>query len=216
MTDYKADPELGQKVKEYLTNKGIETPSIPTGNIDEVTHLLGKALSKVGFDLNDDSMKDTPSRVAKMWMNEWFAGLNYNLFPKCTVIENKMHYDEMICETGINVMSCCEHHLATIHGIATVAYIPRQKVIGLSKLNRIVNFFARRPQVQERLTMQIAETLKFVLETQNVAVHINAKHYCVISRGIEDHNSSTSTMFVSGGFRDNPSLKQEFLSSIKG
>ena len=133
----------------------------------------------LGLDLEDDSLKDTPKRIAKMYVQELFRGLSPDAFPKITCIENKMKSDEMISVSSIRVLSVCEHHFVTIDGFATVAYIPRDKIIGLSKINRIVRYFAERPQVQERLTKQIADCLSRILDTQDVAVHIKAKHYCV-------------------------------------
>lgn len=167
----------------------------------------------LGLDLTDDSLKDTPRRVAKMYVKEIFSGLNPDFFPKITVIENKMKYDQMIVVRGVETLSFCEHHFLTIDGIATVAYIPNKKVIGLSKINRVVQYFSRRPQVQERLTKQIADCLQYILETDHVAVHINAKHYCVIARGIQDSKSSTSTCDLRGHFKSNPATRQEFLQS---
>jgi GTP cyclohydrolase I len=163
------------------------------------------------LDLEDDSLVDTPRRVAKMYVNEFFKGLDYEHFPKCTVIENKMDAG-MVAEKGIKVMSNCEHHFVVIDGVATVAYIPNQKVLGLSKLNRIVNFFARRPQVQERLTNQIWHTLNFILDTEDVAVYIDAVHYCVRSRGVEDADSSTVTSKLGGVFMHSPDTRAEFMA----
>lgn len=169
----------------------------------------------LGLDLEDDSLRETPRRVAKMYVKEIFSGLNPDFFPKITVIENKMHYDQMILMQSIECLSFCEHHFLTIDGKATVAYIPNEKVIGLSKINRIVQFFSRRPQVQERLTKQIADCLQYVLQTEHVAVHINARHYCLISRGIEDSQSSTVTTDLRGHFKSKPETRQEFLHHCK-
>ena len=132
-----------------------------------------------------------------------------------TVIENEMQYDQMVSIQNIQVLSVCEHHFQTIDGFATVAYIPNTKVIGLSKINRIVRFFARRPQVQERLTKQIADCLQYVLETEHVAVHLNAKHYCVIARGVQDGQSSTSTSDLRGHFKTQPETREEFLKQCR-
>lgn len=172
-------------------------------------------MEAIGLDLTDDSLKDTPKRIAKMYLNEIFSGLNEKLFPKMTTIENKMGIDEMICVKDVKVMSVCEHHFATIHGTATVAYIANKKVIGLSKINRLVDFYSRRPQVQERLTKQITDKLVEVLETEDVAVFINAKHYCVISRGIQDQNSTTSTSDLRGRFKTDSSTRSEFIMACK-
>jgi len=140
-----------------------------------------------------------------------FSGLRPEAFPKITTIQNKMGVDEMVSVNAIRVLSVCEHHFVTIDGFATVAYIPREKIIGLSKINRIVKYFARRPQVQERLTRQIADTLSRLLDTPDVAVHIKAKHYCVISRGVEDTSSETTTTDLRGIFRLDSSARSEFL-----
>lgn len=169
----------------------------------------------LGLDLSDDSLTDTPLRIAKMYVHELFKGLRPEAFPKITCIENKMKVDEMVSVTGIRVLSVCEHHFVTIDGYATVAYIPKDKVIGLSKINRVVDYFARRPQVQERLTIQIAQTLQNILETENVAVHIKAKHYCVISRGIEDTESETTSTALRGLFKSDPAARAEFLRTCK-
>lgn len=150
-----------------------------------------------------------------MYVKELFRGLTEEHFPKITVIENKMLYDQMVLVKDIGVISLCEHHFVTIHGMATVAYIPSHGVIGLSKINRIADYFARRPQVQERLTKQVADCLSHVLKTEDVAVYIRAKHYCVVSRGVEDLNSETITSDLRGAFRTNPDTRNEFLSSCR-
>lgn len=198
----------------------VPTPMIKNGlsdekKIEKITQHFTEIMNILGLDLTDDSLADTPKRVAKMYVQESFLGLNPANFPKMTVIDNKMKYDQMIVVQEVNVLSCCEHHFQTIHGSATVAYIPNDRVIGLSKINRIVQFFSRRPQVQERLTKQIADCLQTVLNTENVAVHINAKHYCVISRGIEDPNSSTITTDLRGHFKTKPETRKEFLVHCK-
>jgi len=183
--------------------------------IDKIAEKFTEIMEILGLDLSDDSLHNTPHRVAKMYVNEIFSGLDYENFPKMTVIDNKMAYDQMICVSGISTLSVCEHHFLTIDGFATVAYIPNKKVIGLSKINRIVQFFSRRPQVQERLTKQIADCLQYVLETEHVAVYIDAKHYCVIARGIEDTASSTVTTEVRGHFRTKVQTREEFLRQCK-
>jgi GTP cyclohydrolase IA len=168
-------------------------------------------LETLGLDLSNDSMVDTPKRIAKMYVDEVFSGLNPENVPKITTIKNEMKYDQMIVVRDVAVLSTCEHHFQTIEGRATIAYIPTEKVIGLSKINRIVDFFARRPQVQERLTKQIADALEVLLETPHVAVHINAKHYCVVARGIRDTSSTTATCEVRGDFRAHAATRKEFL-----
>jgi GTP cyclohydrolase IA len=169
-------------------------------------------LDILGLDREDDSIKDTPRRMAKMYVKELCQGLNPANFPKITAIENKMNYDQMLVEKDIKVMSLCEHHAIVIQGVAHVAYIPKKKVIGLSKLNRIVDFFSRRPQVQERLTQQIADCLQNIVETEDVAVYIEARHFCVISRGIQDVNSSTISTDLRGAFKSDAETRGEFLS----
>ncbi len=171
-------------------------------------------LNILGLDLTDDSLKDTAGRVAKMYVKEIFSGLNPNNKPGITLFENKYNYNQMLVEKDISVFSNCEHHLVPIYGKAHVAYISSGKVIGLSKLNRIVQYYAKRPQVQERLTVQIAQELKQVLDTEDIAVLIDAKHMCVSMRGVEDHASSTVTSFYGGRFK-NDDTRREFLAYIK-
>jgi GTP cyclohydrolase I len=183
--------------------------------IEKIKHHFSEIMTTLGLDLNDDSLRDTPKRVAKMYVNEIFSGLDTKNFPKITTIENKMNYDQMVCVQDIELMSTCEHHFQPIDGFATVAYIPQQKVIGLSKLNRIVDYFGRRPQVQERLTKQIADCLQHLLNTEDVAVHINAKHYCVISRGVQDTHSTTTTSDLRGAFKLRPETRTEFLKQCR-
>jgi GTP cyclohydrolase IA len=166
------------------------------------------------LDLNDDSLKDTPLRVAKMYVNEMFIGLNPDAFPPVSLFENKYHYNEMLIEKDIQLYSCCEHHFVPFIGKAHVAYFPNEKVIGLSKLNRIVKYFSRRPQVQERLTMDIATSLKQILLTDDVAVYIEAKHLCVAARGVEDTNSATVTTHLSGRFNESDN-KKAFYAALK-
>jgi GTP cyclohydrolase I len=167
----------------------------------------------MGLDLNDDSLNGTPHRVAKMFIKEIFSGLNPENKPKISVFENKFKYGEMLVEKNINVNSTCEHHFLPIVGKAHVAYVSSGQVIGLSKINRVVDYFARRPQVQERLTVQIANELKRILNTQDVAVVIDAKHLCVSSRGIQDEGSSTITAEYGGIFKDSQ-RRDEFLKYI--
>jgi len=167
----------------------------------------------MGLDLTDDSLQGTPHRVAKMYIKEIFSGLNPENKPAIKLFENKYQYKEMLVERNITFYSNCEHHFVPIIGKAHVAYISNGKVIGLSKLNRIVQFFAKRPQVQERLTIQIAEELKRVMETEDVAVLIDAVHLCVSSRGVQDFNSSTVTSSYSGAF-NNEATRNEFLKYV--
>ena len=213
----KTDPELGQKIHEHLVKMGVETPTTDYAldrkeKIDVIEAHFAGIMRTLGLDLNDDSLMDTPKRVAKMYVNEIFWGLDYDAFPKCTTVANKMNYDEMVVERNVNVQSNCEHHFVIIDGLATVAYVPNEKVLGLSKINRIVEYFAKRPQIQERLTEQVFHALCYILETENVAVMIDAQHYCVKSRGVEDTGSSTVTTKLGGGFKTDAAARAEFLS----
>ena len=220
MTKQKLTPALGQKVHEYLVSVGVETPVIDNGlsrkeKIDKIEGHFDEIVGTLGLDLKDDSLMDTPKRVAKMYVNEIFWGLDYDAFPKATVVENKMNYNEMIVERNISVQSNCEHHFVVIDGLATVAYVPKKNVLGLSKINRIVEYFSKRPQIQERLTEQIYHALAFILDTENVAVMVDAQHYCVKSRGVEDTGSSTITSRLGGSFKAHPEVRAEFLSLLK-
>lgn len=175
-------------------------------NFREIMHVLG-------LDLSDDSLKDTPKRVAKMYVKEFFSGLNPDNRPSITLFENKYKFNQMIVERDITLYSTCEHHFVPIIGKAHIGYFSSGKVIGLSKLNRIVQYYAKRPQVQERLTMQIAADLKEMLQTEDVAVLIDADHLCVSSRGIQDVNSSTVTSSYNGRFI-NPETRNEFFNYV--
>jgi GTP cyclohydrolase I len=167
----------------------------------------------LGMDLRDDSLRGTPLRVAKMYVKELFQGLNPANMPNMTLFENKFQYNEMLVEKNINFYTNCEHHFVPFFGKAHVAYISSGKVIGLSKLNRLVEYFSKRPQVQERLTMQIGKALQTVLQTQDVAVMMDAKHLCVSSRGVKDDSSNTITSFFGGKFQEE-NTKIEFLKYI--
>lgn len=169
---------------------------------------------ELGLDLDDDSLAGTPQRVAKMYVQEWFKGLNPAHRPEVRLFENRYQYRQLLIERDITVFSCCEHHFVPIVGKAHVAYIPGQHVVGLSKLNRVVQYYARRPQVQERLTRQVAEHLRLSLGTPDVAVYIEADHLCVMSRGVNDTSSSTITTDYSGKFLDDPQLRSDFLRQI--
>lgn len=217
----KTNPELGLAVHEHLLKLGVETPSVSSEltakkKIEKIAKNFTSTMEILGMDLTDDSMSESPVRVAKMYVNELMWGLNPANFPKCTVVDNKMGYDEMVLEKGIQVISLCEHHFQTIAGTACVAYIPDKKVLGLSKLNRVVEYFARRPQIQERLTEQVYHALSFILGTEDVAVVIDAEHFCVKARGIQDPHSSTITSKLGGKFKSEPELRAEFMSLIKG
>ncbi len=219
----KSDKNLGLAVEAHLKSLGINTPTIDSAlDVDSQTkieiiekHMIS-IMETLGLDLTDDSLAETPHRVAKMYVNEVFSGLLPENFPKCTTVENKFSgSDDFVLEKGITLYSDCEHHIRPIIGTADIAYIPGKKVLGLSKLNRIVAHFAKRPQVQERLTQQIAEAIAFVTESEHVIVRIDAKHLCVSQRGIKDTNSSTVTMTAKGRFQEESQLRNEFLRNLK-
>ena len=215
----KTDEQLGLKVKQFLIDKGVETPMVDNGLTDsekiaEIKDKFTDIMNALGLDLQDDSLIDTPNRVAKMYVKEIFFGLDYKHFPKATTVDNKMKYDEMVIERNINVQSNCEHHFVIIDGSCHISYIPKNKVLGLSKLNRIVQFFSKRPQIQERLTEQIYYALSYILDTEDIGVIIEAAHYCVKSRGIQDVNSDTVTSKMGGCFKTDPESRKEFLSIV--
>lgn len=206
------------QIRNHLEALGLETPMTESGISDgikkqSISESFREIMSTLGLDLSDDSLSGTPDRVAKMYIEEIFCGLDYKNFPRITTIENKMNVDQMVLCNDISMSSTCEHHFVVIDGLAKVAYIPAHKIIGLSKINRIVRFFAQRPQVQERLTQQIAEALKFILETDNVAVQIAAVHHCVKSRGVMDSSSSTTTSSLSGAFLEQSETRAEFYNA---
>lgn len=199
---------------------GTETPmrkdAFELSDEEKIKHIerhFKGIMETLGLDLTDDSLKGTPHRVAKMYVKEIFSGLNPDNKPKATLFENKYKYKQMLVEKEISFYSNCEHHFVPIFGKAHVAYISNGRVIGLSKLNRIVQYFAKRPQVQERLTMQIATELQKILKTEDVAVLMDAKHLCVSSRGVQDHNSATVTSFYGGKFQEE-TTRQEFLKYL--
>lgn len=204
-------------VRNALIERGLETPLI-NNKLDRDTKYqrikqsFADIVTTLGLDLTDDSLCETPHRIAKMYVDEIFAGLDYEKFPKIAVINNKMGVDEMVKISDISLTSTCEHHFVTIDGTARVAYIPKDKIIGLSKINRIVRFFAQRPQVQERLTRQVLIALQTLLQTDNVAISIDATHYCVKSRGVMDTNSHTQTTALGGVFKEQHKTRAEFLS----
>jgi len=215
----KTDPELGRRVHEHLVKVGVETPVTDNGfsrtdKIDLIEKNFTNIMNVMGLDLTDDSLMDTPKRVAKMYVNEIFWGLDYEAFPKCTAVDNKMKYDEMVIERNINVQSNCEHHFVVIDGVATVGYIPNERVLGLSKLNRVVEYFAKRPQIQERLTEQVYHALSYILDTEDIGVIVDAQHYCVKSRGVEDTGSSTITSKLGGCFKHDPAVRNEFMNIV--
>ena len=204
-------------VRDTLIEKGMETPMVYTGLNNEqkyqrIRELMTEVVQTLGLDLSDDSLAETPHRIAKMYVHEIFSGLDYSKFPTLALIENKMGTSEMVKVQNIDLTSTCEHHFVTIDGVAKIAYIPKDKIIGLSKINRIARFFGQRPQVQERLTQQILIALQALLDTDDVAVSINATHYCVKSRGVMDTNSQTSTTALGGCFKENIHTRAEFLN----
>jgi len=212
-------PEISTEarlVRDVLIEQGLETPMLENGlsqdqKYDRIRHLMSDVMDTLGLDRSDDSLNETPHRIAKMYVREIFSGLDYTNFPTLSLIDNKMGANEMVKIREIDLTSTCEHHFVTIDGTAKVAYIPGDKIIGLSKINRIVRFFAQRPQVQERLTRQILVALQTLLDTEDVAVSIDATHYCVKSRGVMDSNSQTSTTSLRGCFIEHIHTRAEFL-----
>ncbi len=203
-------------VRDALVEAGLETPlSGKQLSRDQKYQRIRAAMTDIvdalGLDLTDDSLEETPHRIAKMYVDEIFSGLDYSRFPKVSLIDNKMQTDEMVRVRDIRLLSTCEHHFVTIDGHARVAYMPRHKVIGLSKINRVVQFFAQRPQVQERLTGQVLVALQTLLDTDDVAVEIEATHYCVKARGIMDSESQTQTSAYGGRFKRDTTLRDQFL-----
>ncbi len=205
------------RVRRALLARGLETPLLSQQyGSEEKFQRIKKSFTEIartlGLDLTDDSLSETPHRIAKMYVDEMFSGLDYTNFPKITVIENKMGVEEMVKVSDISITSICEHHFVTIDGTAKVAYIPRGMIIGLSKINRIVRFFAQRPQVQERLTQQVLVALQTLVETDDVAVTVDATHYCVKARGVMDASSRTQTTALGGIFKSSHKTRAEFLA----
>ncbi len=202
------------------STSSYETPMRPDAfelsddeKIEKIENHFREIMKVLGLDLNDDSLSGTPKRVAKMYVKEAFSGLNPVNRPTTKLFDNKYKYDQMLVEKDITFFSHCEHHFVPIYGKAHVAYFSSGKVIGLSKINRFVQYFAKRPQVQERLTVQIGKELERVMKTQDIAVVIDANHMCVASRGVSDTNSKTGTAYFSGKFKDE-NVKREFLNYI--
>lgn len=215
----KTDPVLGKQVHEHLVAMGVETPTVDNGidrkdKIDKIETHFAYIMNVMGLDLADDSLAETPRRVAKMFVNETMWGLDYSAFPKCTTVQNKMKYDEMVVERHISVKSLCEHHILPIVGHAYIAYIPNDTVLGLSKMPRIVEYFSRRPQIQERLTEQVYHALQYILGTDNIAVTIVAEHMCVSQRGVEDNAANTVTTKLGGVFKLDPAVRAEFMGMV--
>lgn len=218
----KTDAQLGERVHQHLVQCGVESPInfdvYNSRTADEKIKLIEdhmrESLSIMGFDLTNDSVQDTPKRIAKMWVKETMCGLDYDQFPKIMTFENKFQSSGMVVERNVQSMSLCSHHIVTIDGVATVAYIPGTRIIGLSKINRIVEFFSRRPQEAERLTLQIFHALQYILNTDDIAVFLTGTHYCVKSRGVGDVNSSTSTVKLGGSFMSNAMVRKEFYDVV--
>ena len=219
----KTSEELLKEIEEMGDNHIMTSIATPlredafdlsdTEKIELIQGHFEKIMHTLGLDLTDDSLKGTPKRVAKLFVNDLFKGLNEKNKPSMSTFENKYQYTEMLVEKDITLYSNCEHHFLPIVGKAHVAYIPGDRVIGLSKINRIVDYFSRRPQVQERLSLQILNELKNVLNTEHVAVYIDAEHMCVSSRGASDQSSSTVTVEYSGKFKEE-ATRNEFLAYI--
>lgn len=204
-------------VQQALIEKGLETPMLDLQlnndqKYERIRQSMQDVMETLGLDLSDDSLAETPHRIAKMYVREIFSGLDYANFPDLCLIDNKMGTSEMVKIKDISLTSTCEHHFVTIDGFARVAYIPTGKIIGLSKINRIVRFFAQRPQVQERLNQQVLVALQTLLNTEDVAVSIEATHYCVKSRGVMDSSSVTSTTALGGCFKTDQQYRSEFFS----
>ncbi|HAF79102.1 MAG TPA: GTP cyclohydrolase I FolE [Maribacter sp.] len=214
------DKEQIEIVGDNHFSSSIETPlrtdafaKSDDEKIENIQHHFAKIMEELGLDLTDDSLSGTPYRFAKMYVKELFYGLNPKNKPKLSVFENKYEYKKMLIEQNITIDSSCEHHFLPIVGYAHVAYIPQKKVIGLSKINRLVDYYARRPQVQERLVLQILNDLQEALGTEDVIVSVTAKHLCVSSRGIKDQSSFTTTLEYGGRFSETD-IRNEFLKII--
>lgn len=218
----KLDPILGHEIHKHLVDCGVESPidfDVYHSTTSEqkralITSRITECLTVLGFDLSNDSVTDTPKRVAKMWVDEVMSGLDYSAFPKIMTFNNEFKAAGMVTERRITSMSLCSHHLVTIDGEATIAYIPDSKVIGLSKISRVVDFFSRRPQEAERLTLQIYHALQHILETDDIAVHLSGVHYCMKARGTRDLNASTTTVKLGGEFMADAQLRAEFYSVV--
>lgn len=216
MADYNS--KLGQKIHKALEALELESPITtlihPDHAFDTIKASHLAIMRALGLDDTDDSLMGTPKRVAKMYQDELFYGLNYDNFPEATAFDNKAGLDEMVL-TRCSVFSTCEHHFLPFIGEAYIAYIPGKKLLGLSKFSRVTDFFARRPQVQERLTAQISAALREILETDDVAVVINCEHYCGKIRGVQEHNGMMLTSQLDGKFRTVPELRQEFMAATR-
>ena len=201
---------LDQVPRSPYTDNGLTDEE----KIEKIAFHFSKILDVIGLELDDDSLQKTPYRYAKMLVTELFWGLKSEAFPKITTQENKFSYKEMLIEANISIQSMCEHHFVPILGYCHIAYFPKDRIIGISKLNRIAQYFARRPQVQERMTKQIKECLSLVLETEDVAVVIDAAHLCVRMRGVQDTDSLTRSSDFGGKFLESDQIRCEFMSTI--
>ena len=201
-----------KSTEEILLEKDQRPPLSEEEKIEQIAVHFAEIMRCLGLDLRDTTLQQTPHRVARMYVRELFKGLNPTNKPRIELFENTHAYGQMILEKDIYFFSCCEHHFVPIQGKAQVAYVSSGKIIGLSKINRLVHYYARRPQVQERLTQQIATALSKVLRTEDVAVKIVATHFCVVSRGVSDINSCTHTQYLGGQFQKSP-LRKEFFGS---
>ena len=230
----KTSADLGLKVRNYLEKKGLLNieKEEQISNEEKKVKLVGiftEMIDTLGLNREDGNLKETPSRLAKLYVNDLFYGLDWTKFPKCTAIDNQfVGYNNFVLVKDIRVVSCCSHHFMPFFGLkgnsdgsstfgpgCTIAYIPNKKVLGLSKLSRVVNFLGARPNTQETLTAQIAEVISFVVESEDVAVTINANHTCMSLRGASDSNASTVTLFCKGKFLSDPKLRSEFLQASK-
>ncbi|WP_299317217.1 GTP cyclohydrolase I FolE [uncultured Maribacter sp.] len=215
------DKEHIEIVGDNHISSNVETPlredaflKSDDAKIESIQHYFSKIMEELGLDLTDDSLSGTPYRFAKMYVKELFYGLNPKNKPKLSVFENKYEYKKMLIEQNITIDSSCEHHFLPITGHAHIAYMPKDKVIGLSKINRLVDYYSHRPQVQERLSLQILKDLQGILNTKDVIVMITAKHLCVSSRGIKDKDSFTTTIEYDGEF-NKPEIKSEFFNALQ-
>ena len=210
--------ELGQKIHLLLKRHNLESPMVfenierwgALNNMQSLEDKMADFLLQLGFDLSNDSLAKTPARVVQMFINELFYGLNYANFPEISTTINEFAYTTPIWSQGVTVHSTCEHHLVGIRGVALIGYIPEKTIVGLSKLNQVMDFFARRPQVQERLNRQVFIVLQEILQTKNVAVAINAIHNCIVARGARDSSSKILTLETGGLFTSDPELKTMF------
>lgn len=228
----KTNSELGLRVRDYLISKNLLNIEVPSEEFkyDEKRAKLEATftdmINTLGLNLEDGNLQETPKRLAKLYLNDLFYGLDWNKFPKCTAIDNKfVNYNNFVLLKDVRVVSCCSHHFMPFFGLkgnadgtasfgpgVSIAYIPNKKVIGISKFSRIVNFLGARPNTQETLTAQIAETISFIAETEDVAVNVNANHTCMSLRGACDSNASTVTLFCKGKFLTDDKLRAEFLN----